>query len=207
MTKRPNLILQLQSLPLDERVDMVRSIAKSAYRDAVHMLGMSALLEASPSLSYKPVKDLRIQTHLVTLALVDRMVVMAERAAAGIRYADDRHTRVAMVLLDEPAVADHVAEFGNAKSLGISRKAFGHYASDQTRKLIEHHRNKRIAHQALPTPGQPSPFLDEVQRLSGRMVMVWAQLAVGAGVEVDRSELESKVHYERAQAFWRAILG
>jgi hypothetical protein len=69
--------------------------------------------------------------------------------------------------------------------------------------MLKHYRNKFVAHRAEPDPDKRIPELEDLLTISGRVAFMLAQLATGAGHQINQKELDSYGHYLSAQAFWK----
>jgi hypothetical protein len=135
---------------------------------------------------------------------VDRLIIISESALGLIKRPDDRHARVAIkVLASDPVVFDKVAARGNWDSLKYAVQRWSQSDSDLRRDLIKHHRNKSVAHRAIPDPTKREPEVDDVYAISGRVASMLAFLATGTGVQTDTSLLGADVAFHNADAFWK----
>jgi hypothetical protein len=135
---------------------------------------------------------------------VDRLIIISESALGLIKRSDDRHARVAIkVLASDPVVYDKVAAHGNRDSLRYAVQRWSQSDSDLRRDLIKHHRNKSVAHRAIPDPAKPEPEIDDVYAISGQVASLLAFLATGTGVQADIGSLGSDAAYHNADAFWK----
>jgi hypothetical protein len=57
--------------------------------------------------------------------------------------------------------------------------------------MLKHYRNKFVAHRAEPDPDKRIPELEDLLTISGRVAFMLAQLATGAGHQIDQKELDS----------------
>ncbi|WP_040639290.1 hypothetical protein [Microvirga lotononidis] len=111
-----------------------------------------------------------------------------------------------MSLLKDAAVFEEVARSGNAQGLQNAQTIWRATLSDWRRDLLKQYRDKFVAHRAEPHPDKSVPELDHLIAISGRAVIMLAQLATGAGYPIDQKELDSYGYYQNARAFWRPWL-
>jgi hypothetical protein len=190
------------ALPHAQRVKIVREIALTGAKDAVDLTACRALIETYPKGYFKDVMIERA-AHQVLKSLVDRILIISESALSLRRRIDDRNARVAMFLLEGPAIHNDIAATGDARCLEWARQAWTSAGLDPRRDLIRHYRNKAVAHRSDIASSKRAPFIDEVYTIAGRVSFMLAQLATGVGIQVDAS-MQNLDHIYSAQGFWRA---
>lgn len=204
--EQPNKAVSwLDRRPPAKGADIVRVIAEDAYRDFIKVWGIRALLQRQPDIQiteevFGPAAS---AAHVVRSALNDWIVIVYHRALAPIREKTDRHMRVAAHLLSNRETFALVAADGDAQLLAMALRTFESCDRDSRTKVIKVYRDKRVAHRAATKPNRVSPLVSDLHRLSSRMERAWAELAVGAGVSVDKDLMNAKPHFESAIAFWK----
>jgi hypothetical protein len=192
----------LASLPLTQRIHLVREIASRGYKDAVDMSACRALVKTYPHHHLKEPIVSRAARQVLR-SLIERILIISESALGPIKKQSDRHARVAIFLLLDTEVDNGVAICGEVRSLKLARQAWVAAESDWRRGLLNHYRNRFVAHRAEPDHDKRVPFVDELETISGRVVFMLAQLATGAGIQVDNREVQSDTNYLSASAFWK----
>jgi hypothetical protein len=185
-------------------VDLVRDIALRGYIDVFNLVSSRALIYTFPRTSFTDPAAHR-SAHQIFGSLVERTIIISESALGLIKKTDDRHARLAIkILMSDPTVFQKVATYGNERGLKFAIQKWALSDSDFRRILVKHHRNKTVAHRAIPDSDMRVPDVGEIHAITGRVADLLAFLVTGAGVRADTRALHSDVAHKSAFAFWKA---
>jgi hypothetical protein len=183
----------------------VRVIAAAAFRDAIEMLAVVEVLEASNA---KPVID-GINTagagraaQIIQNALFVRVHMLVARAYSPSRD-NDRHARRAFDLLKNPDVRAEVIASGRESDLVVAEERWTACCGDHRLEPFLHYRDKQIAHLSEPRPGIRTPLYVEVFQLTRATAGALEKLAHGVGVIGLQLEDQVPAYSESASRFWQ----
>jgi AbiU2 len=180
---------------------IIREIAAAAVTDAIEILGIIEVLEAS---NQKPVSQAlneagagRAAEH-VKRALFTRLHFLVARAYGKTRPGD-RHARKAFELLKDQNVAK---EMHSAPDLTEAQQRWEKCCGDPRLKSFLHFRDKYLAHLGEPRPGVGLPTYGDIFAVARETTRALEKLAHASGVVGLSLDSQIPADKESARRFW-----
>ncbi len=190
----------------EERVSLVRAIAARCPADILDANACRAIL-----FSLNGVNGLTLEqagaaraAKIVQASVVQRLLLLVERAFDNVDWPGDRHMGVAIYLLRDRQTFETVGSEGDREQLEYAMRLWDQLKTqDPRRERLRHFRDKFVAHRAEPNPGKGSVLLDELTAYAMTTSLMWSRLALGVGTPLPNIDEHAAADIESARAFWR----